>query len=52
MLFRSPYTQRTDHLAREATEEFISRHARTRMAAEAARATAEKAADEKSAVVD
>jgi hypothetical protein len=49
---KSPYTQRPDHLAREATEEFISRHARTRKAAEAARAAADKAADEKSAVVD
>jgi myo-inositol-1-phosphate synthase len=51
-LMKSPYTQRPDHLAREATEEFIARHARTRAAAEAARAAAEKAADEKSAVVD
>jgi myo-inositol-1-phosphate synthase len=51
-LMKSPYTQRPDHLAREATEEFIARHSRTRAAAEAARAAAEKAADEKSAVVD
>jgi myo-inositol-1-phosphate synthase len=51
-LMKSPYTQRPDHLAREATEEFIAQHARTRAAAEAARAAAEKAADEKSAVVD
>jgi myo-inositol-1-phosphate synthase len=51
-LMKSPYTQRPDHLAREATEEFISQHARTRAAAEAARAAAEKAADEKSAVAD
>jgi myo-inositol-1-phosphate synthase len=51
-LMKSPYTQRPDHLAREATEEFIAHHARTRAAAEAARAAAEKAADEKSAVVD
>jgi myo-inositol-1-phosphate synthase len=51
-LMKSPYTQRPDHLAREATEEFIARHARTRAAAEAARAATEKAADEKSAVVD
>jgi hypothetical protein len=42
---KSPYTQRPDHLAREATEDFISQHARTREAAEAAR----KAADEKPA---
>jgi myo-inositol-1-phosphate synthase len=51
-LMKSPYTQRPDHLAREATEEFISRHSRTRQAADAARAAADKAADEKSAVVD
>jgi myo-inositol-1-phosphate synthase len=51
-LMKSPYTQRPDHLAREATEEFIAQHSRTRAAAEAARAAAEKAADEKSAVVD
>jgi myo-inositol-1-phosphate synthase len=55
-LMKSPYTQRPDDLAREATEEFISRHARTRKAAEAARAAADKAADEvadeKSAVVE
>jgi myo-inositol-1-phosphate synthase len=51
-LMKSPYTQRPDHLAREATEDFIARHARTRKAADAARAAAEKAADEKSSVVD
>jgi myo-inositol-1-phosphate synthase len=51
-LMKSPYTQRPDHLAREATEEFIARHARTRAAADVARAAAEKATDEKSAVVD
>jgi myo-inositol-1-phosphate synthase len=51
-LMKSPYTQRPDHLAREATEEFIARRARARAAAEAARAAADKAADEKSAVVD
>jgi myo-inositol-1-phosphate synthase len=49
-LMKSPYTQRPDHLAREATEEFIAQHARTRVAADAARAAAEKAAGEKSAV--
>src|SRR5215212_2873313 len=42
---KSPYTQRRDNLAREATEEFIAQHARTREAAEAARA----ATDEKPA---
>jgi myo-inositol-1-phosphate synthase len=51
-LMKSPYTQRPDHLAREATEEFIARHARTRAAADAARAAADKAAIEKSAAVD
>jgi myo-inositol-1-phosphate synthase len=51
-LMKSPYSQRPDHLAREATEEFIAHHSRTRAAADAARAAAEKAADEKSAVVD
>jgi myo-inositol-1-phosphate synthase len=51
-LMKSPYTQRPDHLAREATEEFIAVHSRTRAAADAPRAAAEKAADEKSAVVD
>jgi myo-inositol-1-phosphate synthase len=51
-LMKSPYSQRPDHLAREATEEFIAQHARTRAAAEGARAAAEKAAEEKSAVVD
>ena len=51
-LMKSPYTQRPDHLAREATEEFIAEHARTRAAADAARAAADRAAEEKSAVVD
>jgi myo-inositol-1-phosphate synthase len=51
-LMKSPYTQRPDHLAREATEEFIARHSRTRAAAEAARAVAERAEEEKSAVGD
>jgi myo-inositol-1-phosphate synthase len=51
-LMKSPYTQRPDHLAREATEEFIAQHSRTRKAADAARGAAEKAADQKSAVVD
>jgi myo-inositol-1-phosphate synthase len=51
-LMKSPFTQRPDHLAREATEEFIARHARTRAAAEAARAAADNAADEKSTVAD
>jgi myo-inositol-1-phosphate synthase len=51
-LMKSPHTQRPDHLAREATEEFIAQHARTRKAAEAARKAGEKAAQEKSAVAE
>jgi myo-inositol-1-phosphate synthase len=51
-LMKSPYTQRPDHLARELTEEFIARNARTREAAEAARQAADEAADEKSAVAE
>jgi myo-inositol-1-phosphate synthase len=51
-LMKSPFTQRPDHLAREATEDFIARHAGTRAAADAARAAADRAVDEKSAVVD
>ncbi len=39
---KSPYTQRPDDQAREATEEFIAQHARTRAAAEKARAAKEK----------
>ena len=37
-LMKSPYTQRPDHLAREATEEFIAEHSRTRAAAAPPRA--------------
>ena len=51
-LMKSPHTQRPDHLAREATEEFIAQHARTRKAADAARAGGRQGRDEKSAVVD
>src|SRR4051794_7396905 len=51
-LMKSPHNQRPDHLAREATEAFIAQHARTREAADAARAAAGKAAREKSAVAD
>jgi myo-inositol-1-phosphate synthase len=50
-LMKSPYTQRPDHLAREATEAFIAKHARTRDAAKRARAAQEKAAEEKSSTV-
>jgi myo-inositol-1-phosphate synthase len=51
-LMKSPMNQRPDHLAREKTEEFIARHSRTRKAADAARAAAERAAEEKSVVAD
>jgi myo-inositol-1-phosphate synthase len=51
-LMKSPHTQRPDDLAREATEEFIARHAKTRAAAEAARQASEKTAAEKSAIAD
>jgi myo-inositol-1-phosphate synthase len=51
-LMKSPHTQRPDHLAREATEEFIASNAKTRAAAEAAREASEKAAAEKSAIAD
>jgi myo-inositol-1-phosphate synthase len=51
-LMKSPHNQRPDHLAREATEEFIAQHAKTRAAAEAARQAADKAKTEKSAVAD
>jgi myo-inositol-1-phosphate synthase len=50
-LMKSPYSQRPDHLAREATEEFIAQHARTRAAGDKARAAAEQAAKGKSAAV-
>jgi myo-inositol-1-phosphate synthase len=50
-LMKSPYTQRPDHLAREATEEFIAQHAKTRAAAERARAAKDQAAEGKSAAV-
>src|SRR5262245_61653622 len=50
-LMKSPYTQRPDHLAREATEAFIAQHAKTRAAAEKARAAADEAAEPKSAAV-
>jgi myo-inositol-1-phosphate synthase len=43
-LMKSPYTQRPDDQARDATEEFIAQHARTRAAAEAARAKADRSA--------
>ena len=42
-LMKSPYTQRPDDQAREATEEFIATHARTREAAKRAREAKHKA---------
>ena len=47
-LMKSPHTQRPDHLAREATEEFIAQYARSAKAAKAARKAGAKAAAEKS----
>ena len=51
-LMKSPYTQRPDDLAREATEEFIAKHARdaARRPRRPARPT-ERAAEQKSAAV-
>jgi myo-inositol-1-phosphate synthase len=48
-LMKSPYTQRPDHLAREATETFIADNARDRDAAKKAKQAAEKAVAEGSA---
>jgi myo-inositol-1-phosphate synthase len=45
-LMKSPYSQRPDHLAREATEQFIAEHSRTRSAADKAVAAAQRAAVE------
>jgi myo-inositol-1-phosphate synthase len=42
-LMKSPYTQRPDNEARDATEEFIDVHSRTRAAAEQARGAGEPA---------
>jgi myo-inositol-1-phosphate synthase len=47
-LMKSPHTQRPDHLAREATEDFIATYARSAKASKTARNAAAKAADEKS----
>jgi len=51
-LMKSPHNQRPDHIARQATEDFIAKHARTRKAAKAAEEAREKAAEDQSAVVD
>jgi myo-inositol-1-phosphate synthase len=45
-LMKSPFTQRPDHLAREATEEFIAQYSRTRSAADRAAAAAKTAVQE------
>ena len=47
-LMKSPHTQRPDHLAREATEDFIATYARNAKAAKAARKAGAKAKAEKS----
>jgi len=49
-LMKSPYTQRPDHLAREATETFIADNARSADAAARAKKAAEQVAEEGSAV--
>jgi myo-inositol-1-phosphate synthase len=48
-LMKSPHNQRPDHLAREATEQFIAEHARSQKAAKAARKAAKDVAEGKSA---
>jgi myo-inositol-1-phosphate synthase len=45
-LMKSPFSQRPDHLAREATEEFIAAHARTRAASDKAAGAAARAVQE------
>jgi myo-inositol-1-phosphate synthase len=45
-LMKSPFTQRPDHLAREATEQFIAEYSRTRTAAERAAQAAKVAVEE------
>src|SRR5215813_5119412 len=47
-LMKSPMNQRPDHLAREATEDFIAKYARSAKSAKAARKAGAKAASEKS----
>jgi myo-inositol-1-phosphate synthase len=47
-LMKSPHTQRPDHLAREATEDFIAAYARNAKSAKAARKAGAKAKAEKS----
>src|SRR4051812_18268910 len=50
-LMKSPHNQRPDHLAREATEQFIVDHARSERAAKATLRAAEKGEEGKSAAV-
>ena len=49
---KSPYTQRPDDQAREATEKFIERHARTRAAGRAAARRREQARSAVAAAAD
>jgi myo-inositol-1-phosphate synthase len=49
-LMKSPHNQRPDHLARQATEDFIADHARSQKAAKAARKAAETVAEKGSSV--
>ena len=49
-LMKSPHNQRPDHLARQATEDFIAEYARSQKAAKAARKAAELVAEKGSSV--
>jgi myo-inositol-1-phosphate synthase len=51
-LMKSPHNQRPDHLARQATEDFIAKHAKTRKAAKAAEEASDEAATDQSVVLD
>ena len=47
---KSPHNQQPDHLARQATEDFIAEYARSQKAAKAARKAAELVAEKGSSV--
>jgi myo-inositol-1-phosphate synthase len=49
-LMKSPHNQRPDHLARQATEDFIADYARSKKAATAAKKAAERVAETGSSV--
>jgi myo-inositol-1-phosphate synthase len=49
-LMKSPHNQRPDHLARQATEDFIAKYARSKKAATAARKAAKLVAETGSSV--